>query len=184
MYHQYQLYSLHGQSKDALAKTQIGAWEYDIIGPWYKCNMTDIMAAIGLRQLDRYPTLLERRKEIIKKYDEACDELGVIHLHHYGDDFASSGHLYLTRIPGASDEQRRKIITKLAERGVNTNVHYKPLPMMTAYKNMGWDIKEFPNAYAYYENLITLPLHTKLSDEDVKYVTENFKAVVSAYTSK
>ena len=184
MYHQYQLYSLHGQSKDALAKTQIGAWEYDIIGPWYKCNMTDIMAAIGLRQLDRYLTLLERRKEIIKKYDEACDELGVIHLHHYGDDFASSGHLYLTRIPGASDEQRRKIITKLAERGVNTNVHYKPLPMMTAYKNMGWDIKEFPNAYAYYENLITLPLHTKLSDEDVKYVTENFKAVVSAYTSK
>lgn len=171
MYHQYQLYSLHGQSKDALAKTQIGAWEYDIIGPWYKCNMTDIMAAIGLRQLDRYPTLLERRKEIIKKYDEACDELGVIHLHHYGDDFASSGHLYLTRIPGASDEQRRKIITKLAERGVNTNVHYKPLPMMTAYKNMGWDIKEFPNAYAYYENLITLPLHTKLSDEDVKYVS-------------
>ena len=149
MYHQYQLYSLHGQSKDALAKTQIGAWEYDIIGPWYKCNMTDIMAAIGLRQLDRYPTLLERRKEIIKKYDEACDELGVIHLQHYGKDFASSGHLYLTRIPGASDEQRREIITKLAERGVNTNVHYKPLPMMTAYKNMGWDIKNFPNAYAY-----------------------------------
>ena len=184
MYHQYQLYSLHGQSKDALAKTQIGAWEYDIIGPWYKCNMTDIMAAIGLRQLDRYPTLLERRKEIIKKYDEACDELGVIHLQHYGKDFASSGHLYLTRIPGARDEQRREIITKLAERGVNTNVHYKPLPMMTAYKNMGWDIKNFPNAYAYYENLITLPLHTKLSDEDVEYVTENFKAVVSAYTSK
>ena len=184
MYHQYQLYSLHGQSKDALAKTQIGAWEYDIIGPWYKCNMTDIMAAIGLRQLDRYPTLLERRKEIIKKYDEACDELGVVHLHHYGEDFVSSGHLYLTRIPGVSDEQRREIITKLAERGVNTNVHYKPLPMMTAYKNMGWDIKDFPNAYAYYENLITLPLHTKLSDEDVKYVTENFKAVVSAYTSK
>ena len=184
MYHQYQLYSLHGQSKDALAKTQIGAWEYDIIGPWYKCNMTDIMAAIGLRQLDRYPTLLERRKEIIQKYDEACDELGVIHLHHYGEDFASSGHLYLTRIPGISDEQRREIITKLAERGVNTNVHYKPLPMMTAYKNMGWDIKDFPKAYAYYENLITLPLHTKLSDEDVEYVTENFKSVVSAYTSK
>ena len=181
MYHQYQLYSLHGQSKDALAKTQIGAWEYDIIGPWYKCNMTDIMAAIGLRQLDRYPTLLERRKEIIKKYDEACDELGVIHLHHYGDDFASSGHLYLTRIPGASDEQRRKIITKLAERGVNTNVHYKPLPMMTAYKNMGWDIKNFPNAYAYYENLITLPLHTKLSDEDVEYVIEQYSKIVKEY---
>ena len=181
MYHQYQLYSLHGQSKDALAKTQIGAWEYDIIGPWYKCNMTDIMAAIGLRQLDRYPTLLERRKEIIKKYDEACDELGVIHLHHYGDDFASSGHLYLTRIPGASDERRRKIITKLAEQGVNTNVHYKPLPMMTAYKNMGWDIKNFPNAYAYYENLITLPLHTKLSDEDVEYVIEQYSKIVKEY---
>lgn len=181
MYHQYQLYSLHGQSKDALAKTQIGAWEYDIIGPWYKCNMTDIMAAIGLRQLDRYPTLLERRKEIIKKYDEACDELGVIHLHHYGEDFASSGHLYLTRIPGVSDEQRREIITKLAERGVNTNVHYKPLPMMTAYKNMGWDIKDFPNAYAYYENLITLPLHTKLSDEDVEYVVEQYSKIVKEY---
>ena len=181
MYHQYQLYSLHGQSKDALAKTQIGAWEYDIIGPWYKCNMTDIMAAIGLRQLDRYPTLLERRKEIIQKYDEACDELGVVHLHHYGEDFASSGHLYLTRIPGVSDGQRREIITKLAERGVNTNVHYKPLPMMTAYKNMGWDIKNFPNAYAYYENLITLPLHTKLSDEDVEYVCQNFIEVVNNY---
>ena len=181
MYHQYQLYSLHGQSKDALAKTQIGAWEYDIIGPWYKCNMTDIMAAIGLRQLDRYPTLLERRKEIIKKYDEACDELGVVHLHHYGEDFASSGHLYLTRIPGVSDGQRREIITKLAERGVNTNVHYKPLPMMTAYKNMGWDIKNFPNAYAYYENLITLPLHTKLSDEDVEYVIEQYSKIVKEY---
>lgn len=181
MYHQYQLYSLHGQSKDALAKTQIGAWEYDIIGSWYKCNMTDIMAAIGLRQLDRYPVLLERRKEIIKKYDEVCDELGVIHLQHYGKDFSSSGHLYLTRIPGASDEQRREIITKLAERGVNTNVHYKPLPMMTAYKNMGWDIKDFPNAYAYYENLITLPLHTKLSDEDVEYVRQNFIEVVNNY---
>lgn len=181
MYHQYQLYSLHGQSKDALAKTQIGAWEYDIIGPWYKCNMTDIMAAIGLRQLDRYPTLLERRKEIIQKYDEACDELGVVHLHHYGEDFASSGHLYLTRIPGVSDGQRREIITKLAERGVNTNVHYKPLPMMTAYKNMGWDIKNFPNAYAYYENLITLPLHTKLSDEDVEYVIEQYSKIVKEY---
>ena len=181
IYHQYQLYSLHGQSKDALAKTQIGAWEYDIIGPWYKCNMTDIMAAIGLRQLDRYPGLLKRRKEIIAKYDEMCDELGVMHLEHYTKDSISSGHLYLTRIPGASDEERREIITKLAERGVSTNVHYKPLPMMTAYKNMGWDIKDFPNAYAYYENLITLPLHTKLSDEDVAYVIENFKSVVNEY---
>ena len=181
MYHQYQLYSLHGQSKDALAKTQVGAWEYDIVGPWYKCNMTDIMAAIGLRQLDRYPVLLKRRKEIIEKYDAMCDELGIMHLHHYGRDYASSGHLYLTRIPGINDDQRREIIIKLAERGVSTNVHYKPLPMMTAYKNMGWDIKDFPNAYAYYENLITLPLHTKLSDEDVEYVVENFKSVVSAY---
>ena len=181
IYHQYQLYSLHGQSKDALAKTQVGAWEYDIIGPWYKCNMTDIMAAIGLRQLDRYPSLLERRKEIIKKYDAMCDELGVMHLQHYGKDFVSSGHLYLTRIPGVNDKQRREIITKLAERGVSTNVHYKPLPMMTAYKNMGWDIKDFPNAYAYYENLITLPLHTKLSDEDAEYIIKNFKDVIKEY---
>lgn len=181
IYHQYQLYSLHGQSKDALAKTQLGAWEYDIIGPWYKCNMTDIMAAIGLRQLDRYPGLLARRKEIVKKYDTMCDELGVKHLIHSGKDFQSSNHLYLTRIPGISDETRREIIIKLAERGVNTNVHYKPLPMMTAYKAMGWDIKDFPNAYAYYENLITLPLHTKLSDEDVEYVIENFKEVVKEY---
>ncbi len=181
IYHQYQLYSLHGQSKDALAKTQLGAWEYDIIGPWYKCNMTDIMAAIGLRQLDRYPGLLARRKEIIKKYDAMCDELGVKHLIHSGKDFQSSNHLYLTRIPGINDETRREIIIKLAERGVNTNVHYKPLPMMTAYKAMGWDIKDFPNAYAYYENLITLPLHTKLSDEDVEYVIENFKEVVKEY---
>ena len=181
MYRQYQLLSLHGQSKDALAKTQIGAWEYDIVGPWYKCNMTDIMAAIGLRQLDRYASLLARRKEIIAKYDAACDELGVKHLVHYGENFASSGHLYLTRIPGASDEQRREIIIKLAERGIATNVHYKPLPMMTAYKAMGWDIKDFPNAYNYYANLITLPLHTQLSDEDVEYVIENFKDVVKEY---
>lgn len=181
IYHQYQLYSLHGQSKDALAKTQLGAWEYDIIGPWYKCNMTDIMAAIGLRQLDRYPGLLARRKEIIRKYDAMCDELGIKHLIHSGEDFQSSNHLYLTRIPGINDETRREIIIRLAERGVNTNVHYKPLPMMTAYKAMGWDIKDFPNAYAYYQNLITLPLHTKLSDEDVEYVIENYKEVVKEY---
>lgn len=178
IYKQYQLYSLHGQSKDALAKTQVGAWEYDIVGPWYKCNMTDIMAALGLRQLDRYPELLERRKELIARYDAMCDELGVMHLNHYGENHKSSGHLYLVRIPGISDETRREIIIKLAERGVATNVHYKPLPMMTAYKNLGWDIKDFPNAYAYYENLITLPLHTKLSDEDVDYVIENFIEVV------
>lgn len=181
LYHQYQLYSLHGQSKDALAKAQIGAWEYDIAGPWYKCNMTDIMAAIGLKQLERYPGLLKRRKAIIEKYDAMCDEMKVKHLAHYTDRYTSSGHLYLTRIPGVTDEQRREIITKLAERGVNTNVHYKPLPMMTAYKNLGWDIKDFPNAYDYYHNLITLPLHTKLTDEDVGYVIENFKEVVKEY---
>lgn len=181
LYKQYQLYSLHGQNKDALAKTKLGAWEYDIIGPWYKCNMTDIMAAIGLRQLDRYPGLLNRRKDIIARYDEVCDELGVFHLNHYGKDYSGSGHLYLTRIPGIDPEQRNEIIEKLAEKGVATNVHYKPLPMMTAYKAYGWDIKDFPNAYDYYHNLITLPLHTKLTDEDVEYVCECFRDVVKDY---
>ena len=181
IYHQYQLYSLHGQSKDALAKTQLGAWEYDIVGPWYKCNMTDIMAAIGLRQLDRYPSLLNRRKEIINRYDGMCDELGIMHLTHYTDYYSSSGHLYLTRIPCVSDETRREIIIKLAERGVSTNVHYKPLPMMTAYKKMGWDINNFQNAYDYYANLITLPLHTKLTNADVDYVIDCYKEVVSKY---
>lgn len=186
IYHQYQLYSLHGQSKDAFAKTQIGAWEYDIIGPWYKCNMTDIMAAIGLRQLDRYPGMLKRRKSIIEKYDVMCDELEVQHLIHSGNNFQSSNHLYHTRIfkkdgTPISDAERREIIIKMAERGVATNVHYKPLPMMTAYKNLGWDINDFPNAYNYYENLITLPLHTSLTDDDVEYVVENFKEVVKEY---
>ena len=181
LYHQYQLLSLHGQSKDALAKSQIGAWEYDIIGPWYKCNMTDIMAAIGLKQLDRYAGMLSRRGEIIRKYDAMCDEMGVKHLIHSGENFQSSNHLYLTRIPGVGDKERREIIVKLAERGVNCNVHYKPLPMMTAYRELGWDIKDFPNAFEYYENLITLPLHTLLSDEDVEYVIENFREVVGEY---
>lgn len=181
IYKQYQLYSLHGQNKDALAKTKLGAWEYDIIGPWYKCNMTDIMAAIGLRQLDRYPGLLERRKEIIAKYDVVCDELGIFHLNHYGENYASSGHLYLTRIPKIDSEKRNMVIDKMAELGVATNVHYKPLPMMTAYIAYGWDIKDFPNAYDYYHNLITLPLHTKLSDEDVEYVCECFREVVKEY---
>ena len=181
IYHQYQLLSLHGQSKDALAKSQIGAWEYDIIGPWYKCNMTDIMAAIGLGQLDRYPQLLARRAEIIRRYDAMCDEMGVKHLVHSGENFQSSNHLYLSRVPGIGDKERREIIVKLAERGVNCNVHYKPLPMMTAYRELGWDIKDFPNAFDYYSNLITLPLHTKLSDEDVEYVIENFKEVVGEY---
>lgn len=181
LYKKYQLLSLHGQNKDALAKTKLGAWEYDIIGPWYKCNMTDIMAAIGLRQLDRYLELLEKRKKIITKYDAVCDELGVVHLNHYGEDYTSSGHLYLTRIPGINEEQRNDIIEKMAENGVATNVHYKPLPMMTAYKAYGWDIKDFPNAYDYYHNLISLPLHTKLSDEDVEYVIANFRNIVKEY---
>ena len=181
IYKFYQLLSLHGQSKDALAKTQVGAWEYDIQGAWYKCNMTDVMAAIGLRQLDRYPTLLEKRNEIISIYDKMCDELGVMHLNHYTDNISSSGHLYLTRIPNVSDEIRREIIIKLAELGVNTNVHYKPLPMMTAYKEMGWNIQDFPNTFDYYENLITLPLHTMLTNEDIEYIVYYFKEVVCKY---
>lgn len=181
IYHMYQLLSLHGQSKDALAKTKIGAWEYDIVGPWYKCNMTDIMAAIGLRQLDRYPELLARRIAILKKYDALCDELGIQRLIHHTDFMDSSNHLYLIRVPGITAEQRNEIITKIAEQGVATNVHYKPLPMMTAYKALGWNINDFPNTYDYYHNLITLPLHTLLSDEDVEYVCETVKKVISNY---
>lgn len=181
LYHQYQLYSLHGQSKDALEKTKLGSWEYDIVAPWYKCNMTDIMAAIGLKQFERYEGMLLRRHDIIKKYDAMCDELGVMHLTHTGNDFRSSGHLYLTRVPKISTEQRQEIIVKMAEMGVATNVHYKPLPMMTAYKAYGWDIKDFPNAYDYFHNLITLPLHTCLTDEDVDYVIECFMTVVTEY---
>lgn len=180
LYKKFQLLSLHGQSKDALAKTKLGAWEYDIIEPWYKCNMTDIMAAIGLRQLDRYPGLLERRKEIIGMYDAVCDELNIFHMNHYGEDYISSGHLYLIRISGIDVEERNGIITKMAEWGVATNVHYKPLPLMTAYKAYGWDIKDFPNAYDYYRNLITLPLHTKLTDEDVTHVCECLRKSVKA----
>lgn len=176
IYKFYQLLSLHGQNKDALAKTQIGAWEYDIIGAWYKCNMTDIMAAIGLRQLDRYKGLLERRTEIIKSYDAVCDELGITHLVHHTDNVDSSNHLYLIRIPEITESQRNELIVKLAEAGVTTNVHYKPLPMMTAY---GKDCSDYPNAYDYYHNLITLPLHTKLTDEDVEYVCEVMKKTLS-----
>jgi dTDP-4-amino-4,6-dideoxygalactose transaminase len=178
LYHWYQLYSLHGQDKDALAKTKLGSWEYDIIAPLYKCNLTDVGAAIGLVQMDRYPSLLQRRREIIEKYDKACDELGVEHLTHYTDEYTSSGHLYLARIPGADDAKRREIITKMAELGVPCNVHYKPLPMMTAYKALGFDIKDFPNAYAHYENEVTLPLHTKLSDDDVDFITDCFAKVI------
>lgn len=167
IYKMFQLLSLHGQNKDALSKSKLGSWEYDIIGPWYKCNMTDIMAAIGLKQLDRYPQLLSRRLEIMGKYDATCDELGISHLVHHTEYMDSSNHLYLIRVPGIDVEQRNLIIEKMAERGVATNVHYKPLPMMTAY---GKDCREFPNSYDYYKNLITLPLHTLLSDEDVEYV--------------
>ncbi|MBQ7387786.1 MAG: DegT/DnrJ/EryC1/StrS family aminotransferase [Paludibacteraceae bacterium] len=180
LYHMAQLYSLHGQSKDALAKTKLGAWEYDIVGPWYKCNMTDIMAALGLVQLKRYPALLERRREIIRKYDEAFRPLGIEVLDHYNEQHQSSGHLYITRIPGADTERRQEIIVKMAEQGIATNVHYKPLPMMTAYKNLGFDIADYPNAYARFANEITLPLHTCLTDEEVQYVIDNFVAIVSA----
>ncbi len=172
IYKMFQLLSLHGQNKDALAKTQIGTWEYDIIGPWYKCNMTDIMAAIGLRQLDRYLGLLERRKAIIKRYDAVCDSLGIRHLIHHTADMDSSNHLYLIRVPGMTAEKRNEFIVKMAEKGVATNVHFKPLPLMTAY---GADCSAYPNAYDYYHNLITLPLHTLLSDEDVEYVCESLK---------
>lgn len=179
IYKFYQLLSLHGQNKDALAKTKIGAWEYDIIGPWYKCNMTDIMAAIGLRQLDRYKGMLERRVQIMKRYDAVCNELGISHLNHHVEGMDSSNHLYLIRVPGASEEIRNEIIIKMAEQGVATNVHYKPLPMMTAYKESSGGIEQYPNSYDYYHNLITLPLHTCLSDEDVEYVVETLKTVVT-----
>ena len=175
LYHMYQLLSLHGQNKDALAKSKVGAWEYDIIGPWYKCNMTDIMGAIGLRQLDRYLGLLARRTQMMQRYDAACDELGVSHMMHHTDSMESSHHLYLIRIPGIDVDKRNRIIEKMAEAGVSTNVHYKPLPMMTAY---GKDCSAYPNAYDYYHNLITLPLHTLLSDEDVEYVCAVLKNVV------
>ncbi len=181
LYKQAQLLSLHGQSKDALAKTQLGAWEYDIIAPFYKCNMTDIAAAMGLAQFERYPEMLKRRKEIIAKYDAALKPLGVEVLEHYTDEYASSGHLYITRVPGITDSQRREIIVKMAENGVACNVHYKPLPMHTAYKNLGFDIKDYPNAYAHYENEITLPLHTKLTDDEVEYVVSNYERILKEY---
>ncbi|MBR3870211.1 MAG: DegT/DnrJ/EryC1/StrS family aminotransferase [Clostridia bacterium] len=174
LYRQFMLWSLHGQSKDALAKTGLGAWEYDIVYPGYKCNMTDIMAAVGLAQLDRYEGILSRRKEIIRKYDEAFKDLPVTLLKHYGEDFAASGHLYMVRLDGKDAEYRNSVITKMAEQGVATNVHYKPLPMMTAYKNLGFDIKDYPNAYRMFENEITLPLHTCLTDDEVNYVIDTF----------
>ena len=181
IYHQLQLFSLHGQSKDALAKTQLGAWEYDIKGPWYKCNMTDILAGVGLAQLSRYEGMLARRKEIIEKYDNAFKPLGIKTLNHYTDEYQSSGHLYLTRIPNISLEQRQEIIVKMAEAGIACNVHYKPLPMMTAYIDLGFDIKDYSNSYEQFANEITLPLHTCLTDEDIDYIIENYTRIVKEY---
>lgn len=178
LYKQFQLMSLHGQNKDALAKTKLGAWEYDIVYPAYKCNMTDIMAAIGLVQLERYPGMLARRREIIGRYDGALRDCGVQVLDHYGEDHESSGHLYLTRLLGRDETFRNGVIERMAEREIACNVHYKPLPMMTAYKNLGFDIKDYPNAYNQYCNEITLPLHTCLTDEQVEYVIENFKELI------
>lgn len=181
IYNQVQLYSLHGQNKDALAKTKLGAWEYDIKGPWYKCNMTDVHAGIGLAQLSRYEEILKRRKKIISKYDNAFRPLGVKTLNHYTEEYQSSGHLYITRVPNITLEQRQEIIVKMAEVGIACNVHYKPLPMMTAYINLGFDIKDYPNAYAQFENEITLPLHACLKDEEIEYVIENYTRIVKEY---
>ena len=181
IYHQIQLLSLHGQSKDALAKTKIGAWEYDIVGTWYKCNMTDIAAAMGLAQFARYPGMLERRREIIRRYDEAFRPLGVETLAHYTDTYTSSGHLYITRVPGITTAQRNEIILKMAEAEIACNVHYKPLPMHTAYKALGVDIAAYPNAYAHFVNEITLPLHTCLTDDEVAYVIENYTRILREY---
>ena len=181
IYHQLQLLSLHGQSKDAFTKNQIGSWEYDVVGPWYKCNMTDIMAGIGLAQLSRYGGMLARRKEIIQKYDAAFKTIGIKVLRHYDKGYESSGHLYMTRIPGISVVQRQEIIMKMAEAGVAANVHYKPLPMMTAYKDLGFDIENYPNSYKQFENEITLPLHTKLTDEETDYIIKNYCRIVKDY---
>lgn len=181
LYHKYQLLSLHGQSKDALAKTKLGAWEYDVMGAWYKCNMTDVAAGIGLAQMKRYKGMLNRRKEIIERYDAAFKPLGIKVLSHYTDTYQSSGHLYLSRVPGITSAERNAIIEKMAEAGIACNVHYKPLPMMTAYQKMGFDAKDYPNACALYENEITLPLHTKLTDEEVEYVVAQYETIVKEY---
>ena len=181
LYKKFQLLSLHGQSKDAFNKSRLGSWEYDIVGPWYKCNMTDIAAAMGIAQFERYGEMMARRKEIIEKYDAVLKPIGVETLAHYTDEHTSSGHLYLTRIPGISPEQRSEIIIKMAERGIACNVHYKPLPMHTAYKNLGFDIADYPNAYANFANEISLPLHTCLKDEHIDYVIENYTEVLKEY---
>lgn len=179
LYKQFQLLSLHGQNKDALAKTRLGAWEYDIVAPYYKCNMTDVMAGIGLAQLKRYPEMLYRRRQIIERYNEGLNGCDVQVLDHFGDDYSSSGHLYLVRLLGEDVEYRNAVIERMAERGIACNVHYKPLPMMTAYKNLGFDIVDYPNAYNQYHNEITLPLHTSLTDEDVEYVISNFVDIIT-----
>ena len=181
LYHQFQLLSLHGQSKDALSKTRLGDWEYDVEGLWYKCNMTDMAAALGLAQFQRYPHILKRRRDIVARYDAAIRPLGIQVLDHFNAEHESSGHLYITRVPGITSEQRNEIIHKMADCGIACNVHYKPLPMHTAYKALGFDIADFPNAYAYFENEITLPLHTCLSDEDVEYVKENYVRILKEY---
>ena len=178
LYRLSQLFSLHGQNKDALAKTKLGAWEYDIIGPWYKCNMTDIMAALGLVQFERYPAILQRRYDIVERFNAALKDLPVAVLNHRDADHCSSHHLYIVRLLGKTREETNKVIEKMAERGIACNVHYKPLPMMTAYKALGFDIKDYPNAYHLFENEITLPLHTKLTDEDVEYVITNFVDII------
>ena len=178
LYREYQIYSLHGQTKDALAKTKAGSWEYDIVIPGYKCNLTDIAASIGLVQLDRYPKLLERRENIISQYNKGFEGTRITALSHSSEDYKSCGHLYITHVEGATFEQRGEIIVKMAERGISCNVHYKPLPLLTAYKNLGFDIENYPNAYNYYVKEITLPLHTRLSDEDVAVIIENFKEIV------
>ena len=178
LYREYQIYSLHGQTKDALAKTKAGSWEYDIVIPGYKCNLTDIAASIGLVQLDRYPKLLERREDIIDQYNKGFEGTRITALSHSSEDYKSCGHLYITHVEGATFEQRGEIIVKMAERGISCNVHYKPLPLLTAYKNLGFDIENYPNAYNYYVKEITLPLHTRLSDEDVAVIISNFKEIV------
>ena len=179
LYREYQIYSLHGQTKDALAKTKAGSWEYDIVIPGYKCNLTDIAASIGLVQLDRYPKLLERREDIISQYNKGFEGTRITALSHSSEDYRSCGHLYITHVEGATFEQRGEIIVKMAERGISCNVHYKPLPLLTAYKNLGFDIENYPNAYNYYVKEITLPLHTRLSDEDGAVISENFKEIVA-----
>lgn len=181
IYRKIQLFSLHGQSKDALAKTRLGAWEYDIVGTWFKCNMTDIAAALGLAQFKRYPAMLDRRRAIIEKYDGAFKSQGIKTLTHYCENYRSSGHLYITRIPDINEEKRNEIIAKMAERGVACNVHYKPLPLLTAYKNLGFNIKDYPNAYKNYENEITLPLYTSLTDEQIEYVIQSYLETVREY---